>query len=135
GLWGCGYESGTQTQLGRVPEAHTDFIFSVVGEEGGFVVAALLLALWLALLLVCLDVASRTREPFGRLVAVGIATLFAGQIFVNVGMTMGLAPVTGITFPLVSYGGSSLLTCFVALGLVANIAARPVTTLGNDFQD
>ena len=72
----------------------------------------------------------RSREPFGRLVAVGIASIFAGQIFVNCGMTIGLMPVTGITLPLVSYGGSSLLTSFLALGLVANIAMHPVPTLG-----
>ena len=134
GLSGAGWGEGTQTQLHVLPEAHTDFIFSVVAEEGGFLAATLLLLLWLALLLVCLDVAWRTREPFGRLVAVGIASIFAGQVFVNCGMTVGLMPVTGITLPLVSYGGSSLLTSFLALGLVANIALHPVAVLGEDFR-
>jgi rod shape determining protein RodA len=134
GFWGQGYGEGPQTQRHILPENHTDFIFSVVGEEGGFVVAALLLLLLLALLLVCLDVAWRTREPFGRLVCVGIAALYAGQMVVNCGMTIGLCPVTGITLPFVSYGGSSLLTCFIALGLVANVAMRPVPTLADDFR-
>ncbi|RME75839.1 MAG: rod shape-determining protein RodA [Planctomycetota bacterium] len=125
GLWGAGWGQGSQTQLDYLPDSHTDFIFSVVGEEGGFVVAGLLLLLLLALLLSCLEVAWRTREPFGRLVVVGLAALFAGQILVNVGMTMGLAPVTGITLPLLSYGGSSLVTCWAALGLVGNVARRP----------
>jgi rod shape determining protein RodA len=135
GLLGAGLGHGAQTQASLIPEAHTDFIFAVAGEEGGLVLAGLLLLLWLALLLVCLDVAQRTREPFGRYLCVGIATLFAAQIFVNVGMTLGLTPVTGITLPLVSYGGSSLLTCFIALGLVANVASRPTASLGNDFGD
>ncbi len=134
GAFGAGLGQGSQTQLHVLPEAHTDFIFSVVAEEGGFVAVALLLLLQLALLLACLDVAWRTREPFGRLVAVGVASLFAGQIAVNCGMTIGLAPVTGITLPLVSYGGSSLLTCFLALGLVANIAMHPVPVLARDFR-
>jgi rod shape determining protein RodA len=134
GFGGQGWGEGSQTQLHALPEAHTDFIFAVIGEEGGFLAAAGLLLLLLGLVLVCLDVAARTREPFGRLVCVGVAALFTGQIIVNCGMTMGLMPVTGITLPFVSYGGSSLLTCFTALGLVANVAMRPVASLGRDFR-
>jgi rod shape determining protein RodA len=130
GLFGAGLGLG----LHAFPEAHTDFIFSVVGEEGGFVMTTLLLLLLLALLLVCVDVAARTREPFGRLVAAGVAALFAGQIVVNAGMNIGLMPVTGITLPFVSYGGSSLLTSFLSLGLVANIAMHPVPILADDFR-
>jgi len=133
GLFGTGWGEGPQTQLHALPEAHTDFIFSVVAEEGGFVMAALLLASLLALLMLCLDVAWRTREPFGRLVATGVAASFAAQIFVNCGMTIGLTPVTGVTLPFVSYGGSSLVASFMAIGLVANIAMRPVATLAADF--
>ncbi len=98
-------------------------------------IALLLLVLLLGLILVCLDIAWRTREPFGRFLAVGIASLLASQIFVNCGMTMGLMPVTGVTLPFVSYGGSSLLTSFLAVGLVANVAMHPIPTLGDDFRE
>jgi len=134
GVLGKGYGEGTQTQLAYLPDSHTDFIFAVVAEEGGLLQAGLVLALFLALSLGCLEVAHRTREPFGRLVAVGVAALFAGQAAVNIGMTMGLAPVTGITLPFLSYGGSSLLTSFVALGLVANVAVRAPPVLAEDFR-
>jgi rod shape determining protein RodA len=125
GPWGAGWGQGSQTQLDYLPDSHTDFIFSVIAEEGGFVMASLVLVLLLVLLLACLEVAWRTREPFARLVVVGVTALFAGQIMVNAGMTMGLMPVTGITLPFLSYGGSSLLTCWMALGLVGNVALRP----------
>ncbi len=130
GLWGHGWGEGPQTQLHTLPDNHTDFIFAVVAEEGGFIMAAALLAILLALVLACLEVAWRTREPFGRLVAVGVAAMLGGQAFVNAGMNVGLVPITGITLPFVSYGGSSLLTCFLALGLVANVGMRPVPELG-----
>jgi rod shape determining protein RodA len=129
-LCGYGWGEGPQTQLHTLPDNHTDFIFAVIGEEGGFLVATGLLFLLLVLVLGCLEVAWRTREPFGRLLATGVAALFAGQVVVNAGMTVGLVPITGITLPFVSYGGSSLLTCFVALGLVVNVGMRPVPELG-----
>jgi len=135
GVWGQGLGEGAQTQSKALPEAHTDFVFSVISEEGGLVTAGLLLLLLLALLLVCLDVAWRSRDPFGRLTATGIATIFAGQVFVNAGMNIGVMPVTGITLPFVSYGGSSLLMSFTALGIVANIAMRPQATFADDFED
>lgn len=130
GLAGQGWGEGPQTQLHALPENHTDFIFAVVGEEGGFLAATLLLGLLFLLAVGCLEVAWRTREPFGRLVATGVAALFVGQVFVNAGMTVGLVPITGITLPFVSYGGSSLLTCFVALGLVVNVGMQKVPELG-----
>lgn len=130
GLSGFGWGRGPQTQLHLLPDNHTDFIFAVIGEEGGFVVAATVLLLELLLVIGCLEVAWRTREPFGRLVATGVAALFAGQVLVNAGMTVGLVPITGITLPFVSYGGSSLLTCFVALGLVVNVGMEKVPELG-----
>jgi rod shape determining protein RodA len=134
GVTGKGYGEGTQTQLHYLPDSHTDFIFAVVAEEGGLLQAGLVLALFLAVVLGCLEVAHRTREPFGRLVAVGVAALFAGQAAVNCAMAMGLAPVTGITLPFLSYGGSSLLTSFIALGLVANVAVRQEPVLAEDFR-
>jgi rod shape-determining protein RodA len=130
GLTGHGLGEGPETQLHTLPDNHTDFIFAVIGEEGGFLACALVLALLLTLVLSCLEVAWRTREPFGRLLVTGIAAFLAGQVFVNAGMTVGLVPITGITLPFVSYGGSSLLTCFLALGLVVNVGMRPVPELG-----
>jgi rod shape determining protein RodA len=131
GMWGQGWCEGAQTQLHAVPEAHTDFIFSVIGEEGGFVMTFLTVTVLFAVVLGCLETAWRTREPFGRFLAVGFGALFAAQVVVNAGMTIGLAPVTGITLPFVSYGGSSLLTCFIALGLVNGVGMRHVHELGS----
>ena len=134
GLFGQGLGEGSQTQLHFVPDSHTDFIFAVIAEEGGLFVAATVLLLLLAITLGCLGAAFRIREPFGRLVAVGVAALLAGEVLVNCGMTIGLVPIAGIALPFVSYGGSSLLTSFVALGLVANVEARAAPTLARDFE-
>jgi rod shape determining protein RodA len=125
GLAGKGYMQGSQNLLRKVPELHTDFIFTVICEEWGFVGGGLTLALYIVLFLRMFEIAARTREPFGRLVVVGCATLLAFQTVVNVGMTMRLCPVTGLTLPFVSYGGSSLLTCFTILGLVIGVGVRP----------
>ena len=133
GAGGAGWGQGSQTQLNYLPDSHTDFIFAVVAEEGGFTVAGGLLLI-LGLVIVCgLGVAYRARDPFARLVATGICCLFAGQMMVNVGMTMGLMPVTGVTLPFVSYGGSSLLSSYVALGVVCAMAAQPRLSFKDDF--
>ncbi len=117
GLWGKGYKHGTQSQLGFIPYRHTDFIFPVLAEEGGFVAAALLLVLYG--LLFWRLVAMAAECPFERdqLAIVGILVLIGFQVVVNVGVTLGLAPVTGITLPLISYGGTSLISTLVALSL------------------
>lgn len=109
----------------HLPEARTDFIFSVVGERWGLVGCTVVLVLFLFLLARGLKIASATQEPFGRLVAVGIVAQFAVQVIVNSSMTVGLMPITGMTLPLLSYGGSSLLASFVGLGLLMNIGMRP----------
>jgi len=120
--------------LSGVPERHTDFIFTVVGARWGFGGAGLVVLGYLLLVLLLFRIALRTRDPFGRLVAGGVATLFAVQALVNLGMTAGVAPITGLTLPLMSYGGSSLLTSFAALGLALNVSARPARTLARgDF--
>lgn len=124
GLTGLGYLRGTQTNLDFVPEQHTDFIFTVAGEEFGFVGAATLLALFAVLLWRALRISLLARDPFGTYVAAGIASMFAIQMFVNIGMTIGIMPITGITLPFVSYGGSSLLANSVAVGLLLNIHMR-----------
>jgi rod shape determining protein RodA len=124
GLTGLGYGKGTQTNLDFVPEQHTDFIFTVVGEEFGFVGAMVLLGLFGVLLWRAFRIALLSKDPFGTYLAAGIASMFAIQIFVNVGMTVGIMPITGIPLPFVSYGGSSLLTNAVATGLLLNVHMR-----------
>jgi rod shape determining protein RodA len=121
---GKGWLQGTQTNLSYVPENHTDFIFTVVGEEFGFLGAALVLGLFGILMWRGLRIAALAKDLFGTLLATGIVGLFALQVFVNVGMTVGIMPVTGIPLPFVSYGGTSLLTSFVAVGLLLNVHMR-----------
>ncbi|MEW6771272.1 MAG: rod shape-determining protein RodA [Bacillota bacterium] len=124
GLWGRGLFNGTQNQLNFLPEQHTDFIFSVVGEELGFVGAVVLLVLYYLLLFRAIKVVTVAKDSFGRLLATGIVTMFVFHILVNIGMTMGIMPVTGIPLPLFSYGGSAMLTNLAAIGLLENIYAR-----------
>ena len=126
GLTGQGYTEGTQNTLGYLPERHTDFIFSIIAEELGFVGAASTIAATVLLVLLMLRVAMVTKEPFGRLVATGLGIEFAAQAFQNIAMTMHVTPVTGLTLPFVSFGGSSLVTCFLALAVVCSIARTRV---------
>ena len=114
----------TQTALDFVPEQHTDFIFTAVGEQLGFVGSATLLGLFAFLLWRALRIATVSRDLFGTLIAAGIVALWSFQLFVNVGMTMGIMPITGIPLPFISYGGSSLITNFIAVGLLLNIHMR-----------
>ncbi len=125
GVKGKGLQSeDSQTRLDYVPEQHTDFIFTAVGEQLGFLGSATLLGLFAFLIWRALRIAALSRDMFGTLVAAGIAALWSFQVFVNVGMTMGIMPITGIPLPFISYGGSSLLTNFVAVGLLLNIHMR-----------
>jgi rod shape determining protein RodA len=123
-LLGKGLFAGTQNLLRFIPEQHTDFIFTVVGEELGLVGATVLLALYLIWLWRALEIAAGARDRLGALVATGIATMIAFHVIINIGMTIGLMPVTGIPLPLMSHGGSSLLTTFAAVGLLLSIRAR-----------
>ncbi len=132
GWTGRGTEEAASGFTRFVPERHNDFIFSVVGESWGFVGTSSLLLLYAILLGTSLSIAYRCREPFGRLAIVGVVVWFAVQVFVNVAMTTGLAPITGMTLPLVSYGGSSLFTSCVALGVVAGVARRYVPVFSHD---
>ena len=127
GLTGRGYGNGTQTNLDFVPEQHTDFIFTVVGEEFGFVGSMGLLALYALLLWRAFRTAMIAKDPFGTYLAAGIGSMFALQMFVNVGMTIGIMPITGIPLPFVSYGGSSLLINCAAIGLLENVHMRRLT--------
>jgi cell division protein FtsW (lipid II flippase) len=116
----------------HLPACRTDFVICMIGERWGLVGTLAVLGLYLVLIGRGLTIASATREPFGRLLAVGIVTLLASQTIINVGMTVGLVPVTGITLPLLSYGGSSLLFTCLALGLLMNVAMRPGYEIGNE---
>jgi len=122
--------------VGRsVPEGHNDMIFALIGEQFGFVGAATLLAAYLVLFAAGIEIAAGTREPFGRLLAVGIIALLAGQAFLNLLVATRLMPVTGITLPFVSYGGSSVLASFLAAGLLLNIAqTRPLVIARESFE-
>jgi rod shape determining protein RodA len=123
-LWGKGLFAGTQTALSFVPEHHTDFIFSAVGEELGFVGSIALLILFYVWLARGLRAATVARDRFGALVAVGIVSMIAFHVFVNVGMTVGIMPITGIPLPFISYGGSALMTMIWAAALLLNIGMR-----------
>jgi rod shape determining protein RodA len=127
GLFGKGYLQGIQTNLDYVPEQHTDFIFTVAGEEFGFVGAVAVLALYALLLWRAIRIAWLAKDPFGTYVAAGIASMFAIQMFVNVGMVIGIMPITGIPLPFLSYGGTSILVSFAAIGLLESIHMRRFT--------
>lgn len=124
GLTGTGPFNGTQTRLDIVPEQHTDFIFTAVGEELGFIGAGTLLALLSIIAWRIWRTAQLARDPLGTLICVGVLSMFVFQVFENVGMTMGIMPITGIPLPFMSYGGSSTLTAFIAMGLVLNVHMR-----------
>jgi rod shape determining protein RodA len=117
-------EEATQTELNFLPEHHTDFIFSVVGEEFGFVGAALVLSLFALMIWRALRILTMSKNFYGALVAGGITAMLMFQVFVNVGMTLGIMPITGIPLPLMSYGGSSVLTTLMAIGVLQSIHAQ-----------
>ena len=127
GLTGKGYLNGTQTNLDYVPEQHTDFIFTVAGEEFGFLGAIALLALFALLLWRSIRIAWMAKDPFGTYVAAGIASMFAIQMFVNIGMVIGIMPITGIPLPFLSYGGTSILVSFAGIGMLESIHMRRFT--------
>ena len=124
GITGLGYKQGTQTNLDFVPEQHTDFIFTVVGEEFGFVGGVIVLLLFAVLLWRAFRIAILSKDPFGTYVAAGIASMLAIQVFVNIGMTIGIMPITGIPLPFISYGGSAMIADFLAVGLLLNVHMR-----------
>ena len=123
-LTGKGFLMGTQNSLDFLPEQHTDFIFSVLAEEWGLIGTALVLLAFLLLIMWGLKIAQHSRDPFGTIVAVGVTTMIAWQVFINIGMVMGLLPVVGVTLPFVSYGGSSIITMMASVGLLLNVSMR-----------
>ncbi len=124
GLAGKGLGSGTQSNLHFIPERHTDFIFSVLGEELGFTGALLLLGLYLALLLTALAIATSSRDLYGALIATGVLGMWLFQILENVGMTVGMMPITGIPLPFMSFGSSAMVTNLGAVGLLLSVWSR-----------
>jgi rod shape determining protein RodA len=124
GLWGEGFREGTQNQFGFLPDQHSDFPFSVFAEDWGFIGSTLLLALYCFLCVWAVHVASQAKDRFGAEVAVGIGSLFFLHSIFNIGMALGLLPVVGITLPLFSYGGSSLVTTLIGFGLLMNVSMR-----------
>lgn len=123
-LFGMGVSQGNQTQLGYLYPKTTDFIFSVIGEEMGFIIAGLVIFLYVILITKTIYIAKTAKDDKGSYIAIGIAGIFAFHMVENIGMTMGLLPITGVPLPFVSYGGSSLLTNLILIGLLLNISGR-----------
>ncbi|MEQ8950977.1 rod shape-determining protein RodA [Parvibaculum sp.] len=121
GIFGKGFMEGTQSQLNFLPEKHTDFIFTMLGEELGLVGGIVLLTLYFIVLMFSLNVALQCRNQFGRLVAIGVSMTFFFYVFINTAMVMGLLPVVGVPFPLVSYGGTAMLSLMFAFGLLMSV--------------
>jgi len=124
GLTGKGFLNGTQSQLSFLPERHTDFIFSVISEEWGFVGSIVVLGLYLFIILWGLETAYKAKDRFGALLAVGAVSMISFYVIINVGMTLGIMPVVGVPLPLVSYGGTAAVTTLLAVGILLNVNMR-----------
>ena len=135
GFKGYGFAQGPYIQYHYLPERHNDFIFAAIAHQFGFLGCVGVLTLYVIIIACAIELAFLNTDPFGRLVAVGIAAMFAVQVLVNVGMTLGLMPITGLTLPLVSYGGSSLVVNMTAIGLLNNIGKyRPFSVAKKPFE-
>ena len=128
-IFGTGLYQGTQTQSGSIPYQHTDFIFAVAGEELGMIGCLVIIALLTAIIVRCVRTGLRSQSNLGALVCIGIAAMLAFQTLENIGMCIGVAPVIGLTLPFFSYGGSSIITMFAAMGIVSGIKMRPKPTM------
>ena len=128
-IFGTGLYQGTQTQSNSIPFQHTDFIFSVAGEELGIIGCSLIIILLSAVIIRCVRVGLRSQSSLGALVCFGVAAMIAFQTFENIGMCIGVAPVVGITLPFFSYGGSSIVTTFAAMGIVSGVKMKPKPTM------
>ena len=123
-IWGKGYLQGTQNQFGYLPTKYTDFIFSVIAEEFGLIGAVIVTVLLFMLILRCFKIAKKADNPFGRYICVGTASMLLFHTFENIGMCIGLMPVTGIPLPFISYGGTAMVTNMLAIGLVLSVSAH-----------
>jgi rod shape determining protein RodA len=124
GFYGKGFTKGTQTMLNYLPEHHTDFIFSLLAEEKGFIGAAAVIILFAAFLLRGLQFTKECQDLAGTLLGVGAVTILAFHVFVNIAITIGLMPVTGIPLPFLSYGGNFYLTTMMSVGMLLNVPVR-----------
>ena len=122
GLFGKGFTDGSQKRLAFLPEQHTDFIFPVIGEELGFLGVVVALGLFAWLMMRCIRISARSTNPFASLVAFGLVSMFFVHVLVNVGMTIGVMPITGIPLPFFSYGGSFMLACWIAMGVLIRLS-------------
>ena len=123
-ILGKGFRKGTQSQLEFIPERHSDFIFSVLSEEHGFIGSVITVGLFIILFVMGLKISSQARDKFGVLVTIGVISMIFWHMFINIGMVIGLLPIVGVPLPLISYGGSSLFTVMSGLGLVSSVAYR-----------
>ena len=124
GFSGKGFLKGTQTKFDFVPEQTTDFPFAIFAEEHGFLGAILLIVLYFMLILWCIRIAANARDRFGVVIAIGVGSIFFWHVLINLGMVMGILPVVGVTLPLFSAGGSSILTFLLSIGLLMNVSIR-----------
>ena len=124
GIIGKGFMNGTQSKLGFLPEQQTDFIFSALGEEWGLIGALIVVGLYLALILWGLRIAVESKDRFGAILAFGVVAMLFWHIFINIGMALGMLPVVGIPLPLLSYGGSFLVSTLVGIGILLNVSMR-----------
>ena len=129
GLTGMGLLKGNQTQLGFLYPKTTDFIYAVIGEEMGFIVAGAVIILYVVLITKCIYVAKTAKDEAGSLIAIGITGVFLFHVLENIGMVMGLLPITGVPLPFISYGGSSLITNFICIGILLNISSKRQKTI------
>ncbi|MBO6244257.1 MAG: rod shape-determining protein RodA [Clostridia bacterium] len=129
GLTGMGLLKGNQTQLGFLYPKTTDFIFAVIGEEMGFIIAGAVILLYVFLITKCIYVAKTAKDEAGSLIATGISAVFIFHMLENIGMVMGVLPITGVPLPFISYGGSSLITNFICIGLILNISSKRQKTI------
>lgn len=135
GLLGEGYGEGMFVRYELLPEEHNDFIFAIIGNQFGFVGALLVILAYALIVLFGIEVSTATNDPFGRLIAIGVVVMIVMQAYLNMAMTIGLAPITGMPLPFVSYGGSSLWANFIGLGLLVNVAQRrPMLIARKPFQ-
>ena len=123
-LWGMGLFEGNQTQLGILPMKTTDFIYAVISEEMGFIISSVVIILFVILLAKILDIAKTSKDLYGSLICTGVFGMMLAHFIENIGMTMGLMPITGIPLPFISYGGSAMLTNMIAIGIVLSVASR-----------
>jgi rod shape determining protein RodA len=124
GIMGKGFMKGSQSKLGFLPEQQTDFIFSALGEEWGLIGSLILIGLYFALILWGLRIAVQSKDRFGAILAFGVVAMLFWHIFINIGMVLGMMPVVGIPLPLLSYGGSFLLSTLIGIGLLLNVSMR-----------